>query len=204
VIATEASNLLPLFPSSTAPCPYPRSFTLDSCFRSVAATRWHVCCISYHPPRFPQTSLRIGLRCLRRPRCRAPARISGKDFPLHSCTGCNQPPLMFFFSSFLSSLSAPHAFRSHGHHPFFAQILGFLKSFHTALYWASRSSAFSRNRTGTKKCRCRCVGSGACLFLCRLRFCCHAGRRCLPCIRADSIQMSLFFVSSRFQIDRIL
>jgi hypothetical protein len=39
--------------------------------------------------------------------------------------------------------------------------------------------------------RLRCVPI---LFFCRLRFCCHAGGRCLPCIRADSIQMSLFFV----------
>lgn len=119
MIATEASNLLPLF--------Y-RSLSLSSLLysRFVLPIRgcYTLACLLHFipPPRFPQlhyASLRIGLRRLHSPRCRAPARISGKDFPLHSCTGCNQPPLMFFFSSFLSSLSALHAFRSHGHHTFF-------------------------------------------------------------------------------------
>jgi len=93
VIATEASNLLPLFYRLHHP------FTLDSCFRSVAAT-------TLAPTRFLKlyrASLRIGLRCLHSPRCRTPARISGKDFPLPSHAGSNQPSLIlfFFFFSFL-------------------------------------------------------------------------------------------------------
>lgn len=97
MIATEASNLLPLF--------Y-RSLSLSSLLypRFVLPIRgcYTLACLLHFipPPRFPQlhyASLRIGLRCLHSSRCRAPARISGKDFPLHSCTGCNQPPLMFFF-----------------------------------------------------------------------------------------------------------
>ena len=104
MIATEASNLLPLF--------Y-RSLSLSSLLypRFVLPIRgcYTLACLLHFipPPRFPQlhfASLRIGLRCLHSPRCRAPARISGKDFPLHSCTGCNQPPLMFFFLSFLPFL----------------------------------------------------------------------------------------------------
>ena len=47
------------------------------------------------------------MRCLHSPRCRTPARISGKDFPLPSHAGSNQPPLMLFFSLFLSFLPSP-------------------------------------------------------------------------------------------------
>ncbi len=138
-------------------------------------------CLTTHLASLHYASLRIGLRCLHSPRCRTPARISGKDFPLHSCTGSNQPPLMFFFPSFLSSLSALHAFRSHGHHPFFSQILGFLQGFHTSpLYWASPSLAFPRNRAGIRKCRRCCLSSGAFQLFSPLKFCCHAGGRCLP------------------------
>jgi len=107
VIATEASNLLPLFYRLH------HSFTLDSCFRSVAAT-------TLAPTRFLKlyrASLRIGLRCSHSPRCRIPARISGKDFPLPSHAGSNQPSLMLFFFFFLSSLSALHTPRSRGRHP---------------------------------------------------------------------------------------
>jgi hypothetical protein len=93
VIATEASDFLPLFYR----CPHTILLltTLDSCFRSVAATRWHTA-LHFIPHR---ASLRIGLRCLHSPPCRTPARISGKDFPLPFSTGSNQPPLTRFFPS---------------------------------------------------------------------------------------------------------
>lgn len=114
MIATEASNLLPLFYRSLS---LSSLLTLDSCFRSVAATRWHVCCISYHnlaSLKLLYASLRIGLGCLHSPRCRIPARISGKDFPLTRVPAVTN--LCFFFRPFLSAL---HASRSHGHHPLF-------------------------------------------------------------------------------------
>jgi hypothetical protein len=102
VIATEASNLLPLFYRSLF---LSSLLTLDSCFRSVAATTL-ACLLHFIPiPRFLKlycASLRIGLRCLHSSRSRTPARISGKDFPLPSHAGSNQPSLISFFNfSFL-------------------------------------------------------------------------------------------------------
>jgi len=54
-------------------------------------------------------SLRIGLRCFSRSRCRAPAsiRISGKDFPLPFCMDSNQPFLISFFSYVFQHLFSP-------------------------------------------------------------------------------------------------
>jgi len=100
VIATEASNLLPLFYRSLF---LSSLLTLDSCFRSVAATTL-ACLLHFIPtPRFlcfPADRL----RCLHSSRCRTPARISGKDFPLPSCAGNNQPSLICFLFYFRSSL----------------------------------------------------------------------------------------------------
>ena len=88
VIATEASNLLPLFYRSLSHPHYPR-FVLP--IRGCCT----LACWSHFTPY--RASLRIGLRCFHSPRCRTPARISGKDFPLPFCTDSNQPSLMCFF-----------------------------------------------------------------------------------------------------------
>ena len=83
--------------------------TLDSYIRSVAAARWRVCFIACSLTFLKHhcASLRIGLRCFHRSRCRVPARISisGKDFPHPFCVDSNQPFLIFFFFFFLHMFS---------------------------------------------------------------------------------------------------
>jgi hypothetical protein len=115
VIATEVSNLLPLFYRSLY---HPHS--LPSIRASDPWLLHAGMLASFHTHR---ASLRIGLGCLHSPRCRTPAGISGKDFPLPLCTGSNQLSLTCFFlpslfTSFpaFSFLSALHASRSRGHH----------------------------------------------------------------------------------------
>ena len=72
--------------------------TLDSCFRSVATTRWH-CMLPSLVSSNTTASMRIGFRCFHSSRCRVPAgiNISGKDFPHPFCIDNNQPFLIFFF-----------------------------------------------------------------------------------------------------------
>ena len=86
--------------------------TLDSYIRSVAAARWRVCFIACSRLTFLKhhcASLRIGLRCFHRSRCRVPARISicGKDFPHPFYVDSNQPFLISFFF-FLPSYVLQH------------------------------------------------------------------------------------------------
>jgi hypothetical protein len=103
VIATEASNLLPLFYRSLPIpilTPYPRFvLPIRGCHHAGM-----FCCISFRFFKLYRASLRIGLRCLHSPRCRNPARISGKDFPLPFNAASNQPSLICFFFSIASSL----------------------------------------------------------------------------------------------------
>jgi hypothetical protein len=102
VIATEASNFLPLFYRS----PIPSSYSLPSI---PASDPWLLLAGTLPFISYPyRASLRIGLRCLHSPPCRTPARISGKDFPLPFSTGSNQPPLTRFFP--IPPLPSPFTF----------------------------------------------------------------------------------------------
>ncbi|KAF8272202.1 hypothetical protein EI94DRAFT_380935 [Lactarius quietus] len=84
--------------------------TPDSCIRSVCYTL--ACLLHCMLPfltflKHCYASLRIGLRCFHRYRCRVPARISisGKDFPHPFCVDSNQPFLIFFFFFYLHMFS---------------------------------------------------------------------------------------------------